>query len=339
MRLPVPASRIKRLVILLYLALAAAAVAVPATALAHSPGAAGWYWPTGHGTGTHAPGWLGFRTWYSLSPRAWHLAWDDCGKAAGEPVYALSAGVVTFADMHVSGYGWDYQKKTTAPGGAIIIRYRTADGIDFTALYGHIDFAEASMTVGTAVRAGQRIAVTTHYSNVPHVHFGIRRGLDRPVPLPWTKPAFARTVSSLMGHTFDTTMVAGVSKPETYGWVDPARFLRAHPPETPVAGRPTRPGIPAGTVRGRAYTVTGRFAPTKVSRSCPLTLVGSRLEDGVWVRRATWTGTISPAVIGRAHYAVTVRIPSRGKWHMRVEVGAQAEWGAGASPWSRTLVL
>lgn len=329
---------VTRTVVVLCLALVAMALALPATALAVSPGAGGWYWPTGHGTGPRAPGWLSFRTWYSLSPRAWHLAWDDCGKVAGEPVYALSAGVVTFADMHVNGYGWDYKKKTTAPGGAIIISYRTASGTDFTALYGHIDFVEASMTVGTTVRPGQRIAVTTRYANVPHVHFGIRRGLGGPAALPWTKPAFGRTVSALMGHTFDTTGVAGIERPETYGWVDPARFLRAHSPAAPVAARPSRPIIPARTIRRRTYTVTGTFAPTKVSRTCPLTLVGERLESGVWVRRATWRGAIRPATVSRARYSVTARIPSRGRWRLRVEVAGQPEWTAAVSGWSATTV-
>jgi hypothetical protein len=281
---------------------------------------------------------LSFRTWYSLSPRAWHLAWDDCGKAAEEPVYALSFGKVVFADMHVNGYGWDYRKKTTAPGGAIIIRYRTADGVDFKALYGHVDFVETSMSVGTTVTPGQRIAVTNHYANAPHVHFGIRPGLDRPVALPWTRPAFVRTVSSLMGHTFDTTMVAGVRKPEAYGWVDPARFLRTHTPEAPVPARPSRPVIAARVVRGRVYAVTGTFTPTKVSGNWPLTLVGERFENGTWVPRGSWKGTIEPTAVGCAHYSVTVRLASRGTWRLRVKVASSAEWTARNSSWTRTLV-
>jgi hypothetical protein len=322
----------------LLIALACALALAPAPAHAVSPGAGGWYWPTGHGTAGRAPGWLSFRTWYSLSPRAWHLAWDDCGHAPEEPVYALSYGEVVFADMHVNGYGWDYKKKTTAPGGAIIIRYRTADGIDFKALYGHVDFVETSMSVGTTVTPGQKIAATNHYASSPHVHFGIRPGLGRPVALPWTKPAFVRTVSSLMGHTFDTTMVVGVQKPEAYGWVDPARFLRAHTPETPVPARPSRPVIATRVARGHSYVVTGTFAPTKVSGNCPITLVGERLENGTWVPRGSWKGMIKPASVHRAHYSVKVSLPSRGTWRLRVEVASRAEWTAGNSSWTRTLV-
>lgn len=322
----------------LLIALACALALAPSPAHAASPGAGGWYWPTGHGTATRTAGWLSFRSWYSLSPRAWHLAWDDCGKAPGEPVYALSYGEVVFADMHVNGYGWDFKKRTTAPGGAIIVRYRTADGIDFKALYGHVDFVETSMSVGTTVTPGQRIAVTNHYSNAPHVHFGIRPGLGRPAALPWTKPAFVRTVSSLMGHTFDTTMVAGVVKPERYGWVDPARFLRIHTPETPVPARVSRPVIATRVVRGRAYVVTGSFAPTKASGNFPLKLVGERLESDVWVPRGSWKGAIKPATVGRARYSVTVRLPSRGTWRLRVEVASCAEWTARNSSWTQTLV-
>jgi hypothetical protein len=105
-----------------------------------------------------------------------------------------------------------------------------------------------------------------------------------------------------------------------------------------VPARPSRPVIAARVVRGRVYAVTGTFTPTKVSGNWPLTLVGERFENGTWVPRGSWKGTIEPTAVGCAHYSVTVRLASRGTWRLRVKVASSAEWTARNSSWTRTLV-
>lgn len=318
-----------------FVAAPACAFAITATSTpypAPARGANSWYWPLGASVAAPAPGWLAFRTWYSLSNKAWHLAWDDMGKAAGQPVYALTWGRVDFASMRVNGYGWNYNTKTTAPGGAIVIRYRASDGTYFKALYGHVDFNETSMTVGTVVAPGQRIAVLNHYANIPHVHFAIRPGTSDPKPLSVTPTAFRKTVGMLMGHTFEWTPDASRTPiPQTYGFVDPARFLRTHTPWTRIAARPGSPRVPSRVTRRRTFTVNGSFNATKVPDACSVTIAGMRLERTGWVERAHWHGTIPKATSGAASYSVRVCIPSRGTWRLVASVPSRMDWTGGAS--------
>lgn len=313
------------------LVLCAALAAVPTTALA-GPGTNGWYWPTGHSATSTGGGWLQHR-YYSSGGEAWHLAWDDCG-TVHEPVYSLGWGVVEIADMHVNGYGWNPVTKTTAPGGAIVIKYRTSDGSYFKALYGHLDFNEADLPVGSKVYPGQQIAVTTAYSNVPHVHFGIHLGEADPVaPAPYTG-----SVSILMGHTHQYTLVGTTKVPVTYGWVDPVLFLNTYKPWIAPPARIATPTVPVSVPAGRTFRVFGSFEPTAPVGTRSVVVQCDRFEGGVWVRRATHAAVNQAFGTDATRYVAPVRLPLSGPWRVRAYARGDLGWSSATSGWAPITV-
>jgi murein DD-endopeptidase MepM/ murein hydrolase activator NlpD len=85
------------------------------------------------------------------------------------PVYAIADGVVREA-KEVSGYG-----------SVIIIQFNVA-GNDYAALYGHINIATFTVSVGDSVTKGQKLALlgsqcSAENGNVrKHLHFGVHKG-------------------------------------------------------------------------------------------------------------------------------------------------------------------
>jgi hypothetical protein len=164
----------------------------------------GWYWPTGasmdHVDFCGYLGWLKFN-----SPSyPWHLAQDMCnGSKEGNPVYSIGDGEVILSRTDVGSYGPNYTK-----GGALIARYRSADGTSFTALYGHLTQPRG---IGP-VSAGEIIGYSNAW-NPPHVHFAIHPGYSLEPNNPWR------------GYTDNRS--------ETYGFTNPIPFLTAHPRTAP----------------------------------------------------------------------------------------------------------
>lgn len=325
-----PSRRVSRFVALVAIILAFA-LAAPAGALAVAPGKNGWYWPTGHEVRVPAFGWLDYRVGrYTLGP-AWHLAWDDCSPSGvkNEPCYALGWGIVKVSRMDVSGYGPGGTK-----GGAMVVQYRTSDGTYFKALYGHVNIDLRKYPVGTKVRPGEIICTLNAY-NPPHVHFGLRPGTDEPVELPWTKFKGQHTVSMLMGHTFDTTRTAsGAVIPETYGFVDPALFMSTRRPWVAPPASVSTPTVPASVQSQRAFRASGSFSPKAPDGSRNIVLECERLENGKWVRRASWLGVNHDASTDSSRYQVSARLPGRGSWRVRAFAAGDMGWSSAASGWA-----
>jgi len=196
--------------------------AAPTPAHAVSPGSGGWYWPVGT---ENFKGWDGWWEYRPQNPPRWHMA-QDMPAPVGHAVYAVGNGTVL-----ESGGDHGY-------GGVIVVLHRTADGHYFKAVYGHIIPAAAAHK-GATVKAGQ---VVGHVNGCAHVHFGIHRGKAYP---PDNNP--------YRGHTYTSK--------NTYGWVDPVKYLRANPrvipnsaPAVPTiavidtTGHPSVIGVAAGVV-------------------------------------------------------------------------------------------
>jgi murein DD-endopeptidase MepM/ murein hydrolase activator NlpD len=160
-----------------------------------------------------------FRGWggwwdYRAGSHAWHMA-QDMPSPLGHAVYAVGDGVVLES------------KQTAGYPGVIVILHRTLEGDEFKAVYGHINRKVAK---GVRVSAGQVIGTVNGQA---HVHFGIHPGRAYP---PDRNP--------FRGHTYD--------RKQTYGWVDPVKFLRANP-RAMAYKAPTLP---------RVTTVTATATPT-----------------------------------------------------------------------------
>lgn len=166
-----------------------AAASVPPAALP-----SGWVLPTASSNFCGYFGWLG----YSSAAGGYHLAQDMCNPK-GAPVYSIGDGDVIYSSTQVGGYG-----SGGARGGALVVRYRAADGAWFTALYGHLDNPRGSGHVS----AGEVIGYSNTYSP-PHLHFAIHPGFDAASPNPY------------IGYTSNRSV--------TYGFVEPISFLNAHP--------------------------------------------------------------------------------------------------------------
>ena len=296
-----------------------------------TPAPNGWYWPMNHFIKAKAPGWLAFRTWYSLSNKAWHLAWDDV-LTVGRPVYSLGYGRVVISRMNVGGYGPGGGK-----GGAMVVRYRTASGAYFNALFGHIVINLKKFPVGTLVKPGEVVAKLNAY-NPPHLHFGIRKGTSFPKALKSTPKKFRGTVSMLMGHTFEYTRSAsGTMKPQTYGFVDPSAWLIARGPWLRIAAAPSKPSAPKRASHTKTFTVSGSFNATRIVEPVKVTIVGERFEGGSWVRRTRWHGSIAKVSGARGRYTARIRVKSTGLWRLTIHVPQNMDWTAGASPASRHI--
>jgi hypothetical protein len=298
-----------------------------------TPAPNGWYWPMNHVVKAKPPGWLQFRTWYSLSNKAWHLAWDDV-LTVGRPVYSLGYGRVVISRMDISGYGPGGGK-----GGAMVVRYRGSNGTYFNALLGHIVIDLKKFPVGTLVSPGQVLAKLNAY-DPPHLHFGIRQGTSFPSKLKSTPYAFRNTVSMLMGHTFEYTKDAsGTMTPQTYGFVDPAAWLIARSPWVRIAARPARPVVPKRVSHLTTFSVGGSFNASSVVEAVGVTVAGERYENHLWVRRAHWHGTIVNAGTGRTRYTARVRIAAQGTWRLTVQVPQTMDWTEANTTPSRNVVV
>ena len=167
---------------------------VARTALAAPmPGSGGWYWPVGTEDFQGWSGWLEQRGSYL------HVA-QDMPCAVGHPVYAIADGVVFISRADAGGYGVG-----GAPGGCIIITHVTASGIQFQALYGHVQ--------GLKVKAGQHVSagqVIAGVNRCRHLHFSIHVGLTY------------RDGNPYAGHV-------PASWTDHGGYVDPVKFLKTDP--------------------------------------------------------------------------------------------------------------
>lgn len=154
----------------------------------------GWVLPTGSTNFCGYFGWLR----YNSSFGGYHLAQDMCNPL-GAPVYSIGDGEVIYSRTDVSGYG-----PNDGRGGALIARYRAADGTWFTVLYGHLNSPRGTGQVSV----GEVIGYSNAY-NPPHVHFAVHPGFDPEPTNPWR------------GYTDNNSF--------TYGFTDPIPFLNAHP--------------------------------------------------------------------------------------------------------------
>jgi len=177
----------------------------PAVAHAASPGSGGWYWPVGT---ENFKGWDGWWAYRSQNPPRWHMA-QDMPAPVGHAVYAVGDGTVLES-------GGDHHY-----GGVIVVLHRTADGHYFKAVYGHV-IPAASAHKGAKVKAGQ---VVGHVNGCRHVHFGIHPG-----------KAYPLDNNPYRGHTYTSK--------NTYGWVDPVKYLRANPRVIPYSA-PALPQVTA----------------------------------------------------------------------------------------------
>jgi hypothetical protein len=125
------------------------------------------------------------------SNHSWHMA-KDIATPQGHPVYAIADGVVAESKGN-AGYG-----------GVLVVWHKTGDGQKFLVVYGHIN--RAKLGKGARVEAGQVIGKINSYG---HLHFGIHPGSKYP---PDRNP--------YRGHTYTPS--------QTYGWVDPVKFLKTH---------------------------------------------------------------------------------------------------------------
>lgn len=290
----------------------------------------GWYWPTGKVIAAPAPGWLQSRpTQYKLGP-AWHVAWDDVAShKAGDPCYALDWGVVVLSRMDVSGYGPGGGK-----GGAMVVRYDTSDGTYFNALYGHVVIDLKKFKVGTKVTPGEQLCTLNKYSP-PHLHFGIHLGTGNPKPLPWTKPKFVSTVSMLMGHTYDTTKTAsGKIVPETYGFTDPAGFLLNHTPWIAPPSSLTTPSVPATSAPKSSFYGRGLLSPKRPAGSKNIQLICQHLENGKWVKKATFFATDVDATASHSSYVATAGLAMTGSWRVQALAPGNMDFPARQSGWA-----
>lgn len=94
---------------------------------------------------------------------------DD--KTAEIPVYSIAEGTVSYAGT-INGYG-----------GVIVIAH-TIDGKTISAIYGHVDIANAAVKAGDSVVKGERIAMLGDHESTEadgerkHLHFGMYEGSE-----------------------------------------------------------------------------------------------------------------------------------------------------------------
>jgi hypothetical protein len=135
-----------------------------------------------------------------------HLGQDFEGNT-GDPVFAIADGEVIESRTDVSGYG-----PQDTQGGALVALFTTSDGLQFKALYGHINNPHP---VGS-IKAGEVLGYINEY-NPSQLHFGIHPGRDYPSDNnPWR------------GYRAESDYG---KKWANLGWVDPIDFLKTHTPQ------------------------------------------------------------------------------------------------------------
>lgn len=174
-------------------------------------------WDFGRCTGRYLPGMA-------------HLGADSQGYKSG-PIRAIAAGTV------VQKKWWGNQN-----GPAIAIEHRTASGIRFIAVYGHVN---SSLGVGARVSAGQTIGSLYDLGSNTHLHFGVR-------------PLSA-------GENAATAPVKGMSScpPNLLGYRDPLPWLAGQRPSGSTAPTPPAPAGQWTTVRtwSAPWSVRTRTGP------------------------------------------------------------------------------
>ena len=183
----------------LFVLLAGLVLGGPAIAAAGpKKGTGGWYWPVGT---ENFHGWDGY--WkHRPAQHSWHMA-QDMPVPQGSPVYAIADGVIAESNAN-AGYG-----------GVLVLWHYTGAGQKFLAVYGHI-IRGKGMNKGVKVKAGQVIG---HVNSFNHCHFGIHPG-----------NAYPPDGNPYRGHTYIES--------ETYGWVDPVKFLKNNPAYLPYTAPP-----------------------------------------------------------------------------------------------------
>ena len=184
---------------IVFVLLAGVVLGGPAVAAAApKKGSGGWYWPVGT---EDFHGWDGFWT-HRPGNHSWHMA-QDMPVPQGHAVYAIADGVIAESNPN-AGYN-----------GVLVVWHVTGDGQKFLAVYGHI-IRGKGMNKGVKVKAGQVIG---HVNSYNHCHFGVHPGDKYP---PDGNP--------YRGHTYIES--------ETYGWVDPVKFLKNNPANLPYTAPP-----------------------------------------------------------------------------------------------------
>jgi hypothetical protein len=192
---------------------------------------------------------------YRPSNHCWHEA-KDIATPEGHPVYAIADGVVAESKAN-AGYG-----------GVLVIWHKTGAGQKFLTIYGHI--IRKNLGKGAMVKAGQVIG-TINSAN--HLHFGIHPGDKYP---PDGNP--------FRGHTYIES--------QTYGFVDPIKFLKTHPafqpytaPALPLVTTISTPSTPTvlGTADGSVYwrLGSGDDTPTVFARVLPSGVTTELADDAV----------------------------------------------------------
>ena len=232
-------------------------------------------------TGTENFGGMDGYWTYRASNHSWHMA-QDMASPEGHYVYAIADGVVAESQAD-AGYG-----------GVLVIWHTTGDGQKFLAVYGHI--IRRSLAKGAKVTAGQVIGIV---NSADHVHFGVHPGASYP---PDRNP--------YRGHTYTSS--------NTYGWVDPVKFLRQHPaylsyapPALPLiatvstVSTPTVLGVAEGTVY---WTVTSDDeTPAVFARALPSGETTELAEDA---QRPPLDTTRYLAVTAATSFSLYDRLPA-----------------------------
>ena len=139
----------------------------------------------------------------------------------GSPLYSIADGQIVLEGTGLAKYGG-----LALPGNALFVKYITASGQPFYALYAHI---ENMKPVGTCVKRGEQIATVGHYYNdkidAPHIHFAVFFGEQLPDVSTWRQ------------------YVANVS--DNPGYQDPAKLLKDSQPGNEACINPTEfgPGV------------------------------------------------------------------------------------------------
>jgi murein DD-endopeptidase MepM/ murein hydrolase activator NlpD len=192
--------------------LAGIVVGIPAVAVAGPTKGTGGWYWP---TGTEKLGSMDGYWVFRSANHSWHMA-KDIATPPGHAVYAIADGVVAESKGD-AGYG-----------GVLVIWHTTAEGQKFLTVYGHIN--RKGCPKGAKVKAGQVIGTI---NSAAHVHFGIHPGSSYP---PDRNP--------YRGHTYTAS--------NTYGWVDPIKFLKAHPAHIAYCAPP----LPLVTTISTASTAT-----------------------------------------------------------------------------------
>ena len=134
--------------------------------VAESPGSNCLRLPIGDGSGR------GYYVAQGFGGPNHHLGedWNGMGGGntdLGDPVYAMSDGVVVEAEDYEGGWG-----------NVVRVRHRLGDGKQVESLYGHLD--QIDVQLGESVAMGQQLGSigTAHGQYLAHLHFEIRDDLS-----------------------------------------------------------------------------------------------------------------------------------------------------------------